>query len=136
MSIFNKNRKALISNKNFVNYILYGLGEIILVVIGILIAVNINNYNENKASEDRLETYLQVYKKDLEIDTLVVGQVLKFVADKKDNFELFLSDSVSAKTYKENPQGYGLVLSYSPFTKIPLTSSPPDLQQIYLQRPS
>jgi hypothetical protein len=94
---------------------MYGLGEIILVVIGILVAVNINNYNEKKASETRLETYLKVYKQDLEIDTLVVGQVLKFVDNRREHFKIFLSDTVSAKTYQDNPQGYGLTLSYSPF---------------------
>lgn len=32
----------------FTTYLLYAIGEIILVVIGILIAVNINNWNQNK----------------------------------------------------------------------------------------
>lgn len=94
---------------------MYGLGEIILVVIGILVAVNINNYKEKKASETRLETYLKIYKQDLEIDTLIVGQVLKFVDNRREHFKIFLSDTVSAKTYQDNPQGYGLTLSYSPF---------------------
>jgi len=115
MSIFNKNRKSLISKKSITKYLLYGIGEIILVVVGILIAVNINDYYEQKASEKRLEAYLEVYKQDLEIDTTVVGQVLKYVDNKKDHFQLFLNDTVSAKAYKENPQGYGLTLSYFPF---------------------
>lgn len=115
MGIFNKNRKTFITKKNVSKYILYGIGEIILVVIGILIAVNINNFNEKKASEKRLETYLQVYKQDLEIDTLVISNVLKYVDNRREHFKLFLSDTVSSKTYIRNPQGYGLVLSYSPF---------------------
>ena len=115
MSIFNKNRKSVMSKKSFGKYLLYGIGEIILVVIGILIAVNINNFNEKKASEKRLETYLEIYKQDLVIDTTVVGQVLKYVDSKKEHFKLFLSDTVSAKAYNENPQGFGLTLSYFPF---------------------
>jgi hypothetical protein len=115
MSIFNRTRKVLISKKKNSNYLIYGFGEIILVVIGILVAVAINDYKEKKASEIRLESYLKVYQQDLEKDTIVVGQVLKFVENRKEFFKLFLSDTVTAKTYRDSPQGYGLVLSYSPF---------------------
>ncbi|WP_460218883.1 DUF6090 family protein [Psychroserpens sp. MEBiC05023] len=107
---------GLLSKKGLYKYLMYGIGEIILVVIGILIAVSINNQNEKRASENQLKTYLEVYKQDLEVDTLVIGQVLKFVDDRKPLFKLFLSDTVSAKTYEANKQGYGLILSYSPFS--------------------
>lgn len=115
MKLFNKIRFKLIETKHLKKYVLYALGEIILVVIGILVAVAINNYKEHKDSEVRLDNYLTIYKQDIELDTLVVGRVLRFVEDRKAYFKLFLSDTVTAKTYKENPQGYGLTLSYSPF---------------------
>lgn len=110
MAVFNKKRKAFIAKQGISKYLFYGLGEVILVVIGILVAVAINNYNEKKASEVRLESYLKVYQKDLETDTLVVGQVLKLVENREDFFKLFLSDTITAKTYRDNPQGYGLIL--------------------------
>jgi hypothetical protein len=40
-------RQFLIKNK-FGKYLLYGIGEIILVVIGILIALQVNNWNEQR----------------------------------------------------------------------------------------
>jgi hypothetical protein len=40
-------QKMLVENK-FSKYLLYAIGEIILVVIGILIALSINNWNENR----------------------------------------------------------------------------------------
>ena len=52
----------------FTTYLLYAVGEIVLVVIGILIAVNINNWNvaqKNRASEIQ---YLINIKSDLQID--------------------------------------------------------------------
>lgn len=115
MSIFNNKRMALLSKKGIFKYITYGIGEIILVVIGILIAVSINNKNQERAAQKKLRSYLQVYQQDLQQDTLVVGQVLKYVDNRKEFFKLFLSDTVSAKTYQKNRQGYGLILSYSPF---------------------
>lgn len=115
MSIFNNNRKSLINKKSISKYLLYGIGEITLVVIGILIAININNFKEKKASENKLKTYLKVYKQDLEIDTLIIGQALKYVGDRKQYFQMFLSDTVSQSSYATNPQGYGITLSYFPF---------------------
>jgi Family of unknown function (DUF6090) len=56
--LFNKMRKTLVSEKPSArrtsNYLKYAIGEIILVVIGILIALQINNWNEQK-KENALE---------------------------------------------------------------------------------
>ena len=104
------------NKKGIFRYITYGVGEIILVVIGILIAVSINNMNEEKASQKKLSSYLQVYHDDLVLDTTVVRTVLdNYVDQRREFFQTFLSDTVSAKTYQKLPQGYGLILSYQPF---------------------
>ncbi|MGS2726218.1 DUF6090 family protein [Psychroserpens sp. BH13MA-6] len=115
MGIFNTKRKGFFQSKRISGYLLYGIGEIILVVIGILIAVSINNYNQRKSSEQLLTSYLQVYKQDLVQDTIVVTSVLDYLKKRKEVFKMFLSDTVSVGTYKNNPQGYGLILSYNPF---------------------
>jgi len=46
IKFFRKIRRRLLEGNNFKKYALYALGEIILVVIGILIALKINNVNE------------------------------------------------------------------------------------------
>jgi len=43
-----KIRKQLLSQNRFTKYLIYAVGEIVLVVIGILIALQINNWNESK----------------------------------------------------------------------------------------
>jgi sensor domain CHASE-containing protein len=43
---FRKIRKKLLTENKFSKYLLYAIGEIILVVVGILIAVQLNNQNE------------------------------------------------------------------------------------------
>lgn len=45
MKLFNKTRFKLLKGKQLTNYLVYAFGEIILVVIGILIALWINNWN-------------------------------------------------------------------------------------------
>ncbi|MBZ0326170.1 MAG: tetratricopeptide repeat protein [Altibacter sp.] len=49
------------AGNRFTKYILYAIGEIILVVIGILIALQINNWNESrKAYNNELQLYLKI----------------------------------------------------------------------------
>ena len=47
-TILKKLRRSLILSGQVRQYLLYGIGEIALVVIGILIALQVNNWNEQK----------------------------------------------------------------------------------------
>lgn len=49
-------------------YLIYAVGEILLVVIGILIALQINNWNENQKNKKAITVYLKSYIEDLEDD--------------------------------------------------------------------
>lgn len=62
ITIFRKIRKGLLGANNTRRYILYAIGEIALVVIGILIALQINNWNQQRIAkkfEHKLLTELQ-----------------------------------------------------------------------------
>lgn len=58
---FRKLRQGNLSNKKIGSYLIYAIGEILLLVIGILIAVSINNKNE----QNKLNLQLSSYKKSL-----------------------------------------------------------------------
>lgn len=58
----------MIRDKKVINYILYAIGEIILVVIGILIAVQINNWNINRKNKENIKVYYGQILQDLEKD--------------------------------------------------------------------
>lgn len=69
-AFFKRIRKHLLSEKSFKNYLGYALGEIVLVVIGILIAIQINDWNHQRA-EERLEVkYLDNLLTELKQDSL------------------------------------------------------------------
>ncbi|MEH6514666.1 MAG: DUF6090 family protein, partial [Maribacter arcticus] len=55
---FSKFRKTLLIENKFFKYFKYALGEILLVVIGILIALSINNWNENRKTQNQLSIIL------------------------------------------------------------------------------
>ena len=61
-------RRKLIADGNLKRYLPYAIGEIILVVIGIFIAIQLNNWNENRKLDNQLNTTLEQLKSNLELD--------------------------------------------------------------------
>ena len=59
INFFRRIRKNMLAQNKFAKYITYALGEIFLVVIGILIALQINTWNEEKIQEQDLNDILQ-----------------------------------------------------------------------------
>ncbi|WP_245603281.1 DUF6090 family protein, partial [Maribacter antarcticus] len=51
IKFFRKNRQKSLTENKFSKYLIYAIGEIILVVIGILIALQVNNWNEESKKE-------------------------------------------------------------------------------------
>lgn len=66
IKFFRHIRKKLISENKFTKYLIYAVGEIILVVIGILIALWINNINEDNKSNEKERLALAEIVSDLE----------------------------------------------------------------------
>lgn len=68
IKIFRKIRKRLLTENKISRYILYAVGEIILVVIGILIALSINSWNEDRLDKKEVSTYLDQIRTELAFD--------------------------------------------------------------------
>ena len=68
IKFFRKIRQDLLSKGKTGKYLKYAIGEIILVVIGILLALQINTWNENRIDSKRLNLYTQSLLNDLELD--------------------------------------------------------------------
>lgn len=58
MKIFRKTRHDQIKNRGTLTYLKYAIGEIILVVVGILMALQIDNWNEARNDQQALQEYL------------------------------------------------------------------------------
>ncbi|WP_411896223.1 DUF6090 family protein [Winogradskyella sp. A2] len=70
IKFFRKIRQKLLSENKFSKYLIYAIGEIILVVIGILIALQINNANENNKKKDFEVTILENIQEDILADKI------------------------------------------------------------------
>lgn len=101
---FQNIRKNLAAENKVASYLRYAIGEIILVVIGILIALQINNWNSERIANAKMKTYLHDIKEDLISDTLAFNRNIGFyknILDYKKSllslsqFENIPTDSIS-----------------------------------------
>lgn len=102
ISIFRKLRKSIIESGSLSRYVLYAVGEIALVVIGILIALQLNNWKEQKEERileiSTLHEIVESLKTDInyaEIDSIErmtdaqkIRELLAHLEAKKPNEEL------------------------------------------------
>lgn len=70
ISLFRKLRQTLLQQNKLSKYLIYALGEIILVVIGILIALSINNWNEASKSSKKEQVFLANLEQELIEDSI------------------------------------------------------------------
>jgi hypothetical protein len=78
-------------NNKTAKYLKYAVGEIILVVIGILIALQINTWNEHQNTGVLAESYIADIKKDLITDTLTFHTAIKRVRSTISNNKALLN---------------------------------------------
>ena len=81
IKFFRKVRQKMLTENKFSKYLLYAIGEIVLVVIGILIALSINNRNQEQKDEKALRQNLLIIKGNIEGD-LVMLNSLKTLREK------------------------------------------------------
>ena len=65
---FRKIRIDMIKKNKITKYLLYALGEIVLVVVGILIALQVNNWNETRKDKNAAAKLYENLKHDLQED--------------------------------------------------------------------
>ena len=58
IGFFRRIRKKLADDNQFVKYSRYAIGEIILVMVGILLALQVNNWNENRKNKNTEKAYI------------------------------------------------------------------------------
>lgn len=68
ISFFRKIRQKLLAKNQITRYLLYAFGEIALVMIGILLALQVNDWNENKIAQANTSIYVDNLIDDLKKD--------------------------------------------------------------------
>ena len=68
----------MLSENKFGKYLIYAVGEIVLVVIGILIALQINNLNQSKQDQSQLKASLEFVKQNLNEDIRNLNKQIEY----------------------------------------------------------
>jgi len=98
------------------SYLKYAIGEITLVVVGILIAVSLNNWNSNRKHKKELVKIFEGVAEDIKQDTAVVNSILNIYEPLEEDVLSVVKDSMSENEL-ENCRGCQyFFLSYQPFT--------------------
>ena len=125
IKFFRKLRQKTLTENKFGKYLLYAIGEIILVVIGILIALQINNWNEQNKAHQQESLLLRQLQLDIKsnlnevvelnkrlhinkqgIDSLIL-RINKKQYDLKVPF--YLSKALRKTDFKNASSGYNLI---------------------------
>lgn len=76
ITFLRKIRQKLIRENQVTRYLIYAIGEIFLVVIGILIALQIDNWNEEQNKRKIETTYLENILTDLRNDKIKLNEII------------------------------------------------------------
>ncbi|BAO75372.1 DUF6090 family protein [Winogradskyella sp. PG-2] len=98
IKFFRRIRQQLLSEKKFSKYLIYAIGEIILVVIGILIALQINNWNEKRKTNIQLKSALKSVYNDMVSDSVILYQSLPLVHLRDSTIESLIKRSYATET--------------------------------------
>ena len=91
IKFFRQIRYKLMSENKTSRYFKYAIGEIILVVIGILIALQINNWNEERKEKQQAKNYKKTILNDLVQDTIAINALIERTEVYKENINNYFS---------------------------------------------
>ena len=136
MKIFRNIRQRLLTKNKYSKYFLYAIGEIVLLVIGILIALQINNWNQTRKDNLALNEYLGKIKVHTLEDLRILDTLSKYrtqtatqckkarirILDKTEDEDLLLLMScgvaIADYYFKPNTGGYEALKNSAYFGKI------------------
>ncbi|QIE58742.1 hypothetical protein G5B37_03950 [Rasiella rasia] len=108
IKFFRKIRQKMLNENKFSKYLLYAIGEIILVVIGILIALQINNFNNSRQETKIEQSYLLSLQTEFEINLEKINNSLQnnkervnAVEDMLTLFDANVLDTISDKAISD-----------------------------------
>ena len=97
IKFFRTIRKKLISEGKTSKYFKYAIGEIVLVVIGILIALQINNWNEERKSNEQIHALLDNLTMSIEEDKEYLNNTAILHEFRSNSFSLLYQNALNKK---------------------------------------
>lgn len=119
IKFFRKIRQNILAENKLSKYLLYAIGEIILVVIGILIALQVNTWNENRKFKKNEKELLENMLSNLNTDSIFGTRMLR--ANKSIDSLHYKLYQIGTKGLKDvhfkNPNNIRQMSTFLPITK-------------------
>jgi hypothetical protein len=116
IKFFRQIRQSLIMENKTSKYFKYAIGEIVLVVIGILIALQINNWNEVRKQKKQTHTNILSIAKDISRDTLEQNKTIKSLQKELKSGKYFIPIMESDTHFVSDSLNF--ILSFNTFTTV------------------
>lgn len=106
LQFFRKVRRELIDKGNLRRYLIYAIGEILLVMIGILLAIQVNNWNNEQIENAAGKKFYENFKRQISDDLQVIDEVITYNNIYRNQF------NYAIKIIEENDQSKMDTLGY------------------------
>lgn len=131
IKFFRKVRQRLLNENKFSKYLIYAFGEIILVIIGILIALNLNQRSEQRKVEVKIEAIFEDVLEELANNIENTNNLAQFYLIKDTIFNLVLNDKLTYNDYA-NPKMRGLFATTTTYHRVILRKHSYDNLVLYM----
>ena len=102
LKFFRKIRQQLLSENQFSKYLIYSLGEILLVMVGILLALQVNNWNEKRLSQLKSLEILKEIKRNVEENIQLTKEKIATENGVIKSADIILNNLTNTKTYHDS----------------------------------
>ena len=103
---FRKIRKQFADNNKPIKYMRYAIGEIVLIVIGILIALGINSHFQTAQNEKKIKSILVQLKAELSTDILDAHRICSTLITNDSLARRIYNDELTLEEFRSFPIGF------------------------------
>jgi len=98
IKLFRIIRQQLLQEGKSLEYLKYAIGEIVLVVIGILIALQINNWNESQKDNAKIKIALRALHNDIVKDSIFIADKLPYYIEVYEQNKILIEKAYASST--------------------------------------
>lgn len=102
ITLFRNIRQRLLAENRLGKYLIYAIGEVLIILFGVLFAVQINNWNQRRISEKKIVGFLQEIKKNLVKEIEISEDVIEFYNGRDSLIRLVLANKITRQDFKRN----------------------------------
>jgi len=123
MKFFRNIRKKLASENKVGSYLRYAIGEILLVVIGILIALQVNNWNEARKNRIQERNFLVRLLTDINTDIENISSSIRLNKNRMQRAEFLLASMDQPHLAEDSATYFIRSIEYAGYTNNPVVSN-------------